>query len=82
MTLAADGTVIAAWEEQEAGVRRVAIARSQADKAGASRFVRRIASDQTPAVYPVLASAPDAIVAAWTSGAAGQTVVKVARLPN
>ena len=80
MILDARGRVVAAWEEQVGGTRRVVLGRGSPE-AGAMKFAREVISDALPAVYPVVAAAADGIVAAWTSGPAGQTVVRTAQLP-
>jgi len=64
----ADGSLTAAWDEIAGGSRRVALGRGIADPAGRPRFRRQLAGTMGPAVYPAIAVAGDAVVAAWTSG--------------
>ncbi len=80
ITLGSKNAVIAAWEEQEGGTRRVVIARALG-QAGSMQFVREPVSDPEPAVYPALATTADGIVAVWTSGSQGQSVLRTARFP-
>jgi hypothetical protein len=76
------GGVIAVWEEQAEGTRRVAVGRGMPDTAGDIRLSRQIVSDRTPAVYPTVVTTADGAVVAWTSGPAGQTVLRTAVLPQ
>jgi hypothetical protein len=76
------GTVIATWEEQERGSRRIALARGASGAGDAVTFERQIISDAAPAVYPVIASTADGLVAAWTSGTPGKTTIRTAQLSH
>jgi hypothetical protein len=78
----ARGGAIVVWEEQAGGTRRVALGRSTPGAAGSIRFGRQIISGDTPAVYPVVAATEGGIVAAWTSGPAGRTVLHTAVVPQ
>jgi hypothetical protein len=70
------GNLIAAWDEQAPGVRRVAFARARIDGANPVRFTRESVADAA-ATYPVLASVSDGAIIVWTSGAPGKTVLRV-----
>ena len=77
------GALIIAWDEQAGGTRRIAVARGTAAAAGAVRFVRQQITDGgTRAEYPAIASADDGAIVVWTSGPAGQTVLRTQRLAN
>jgi hypothetical protein len=67
------------WDEQLKGTRRVVVARATADDKNSVRFVRQSIGDEA-GTYPVVASVADAAIVAWTSGTAGQTVLRVQRL--
>lgn len=71
---------VVAWDEQGSGPRRVAVGRGTSDGKGGVRFVRQAITDPQSATYPVLAATSDGVVAAWTSGSAGQTVLRTERL--
>lgn len=77
-----DGTVAMAWDEGEAGARRIAVARGVAGAAGHLTWTRRVVSGDAQAAYPVLASTNDGLVAAWTQGATSATVIRVGQLPD
>ena len=64
-----DGSLTVAWDELAGGVRRVAIGRGTADESGRPRFRRELLTTAGSGVYPALAVASGAVVAAWTSGA-------------
>jgi len=78
IALGAGGRVVAAWEEQEGAARRVVLARAAGD-GSAMKFAREAVTDSAPAVYPAIAATGDGIVAVWTSGAQGQTVLRTVR---
>jgi hypothetical protein len=82
MTLGPQGNVIVVWDEQAGGRRRIALARGAVDGKGTGRFVRESITDDAPAVYPVVATVDAGTIVAWTSGAAGQTVIRTQRLAN
>lgn len=74
----ANGTIAVAWDEQLRGSRRVVVARGAIGPGDAVRFTRESVSEEAGA-YPAIASLADAAVVAWTAGAAGETVLRVAR---
>ncbi|HKB10837.1 MAG TPA: hypothetical protein VKD69_09285 [Vicinamibacterales bacterium] len=58
-----------------AGVDLAVPGRANAGVAGAPRFAREVLGNS--AVYPVIASAGDAVVAAWTSGKGADSAIHV-----
>lgn len=73
--------IVVTWDEQAQGHRRVALGRGTFDGHGSPRFQRHVIADDRRAVYPVVATADDAVVIAWTSGPVDQSVVRVERVP-
>ena len=82
IVVAPDGTLVAAWDESQNGERHVAAARALVDSAGRPTFRRERLSADIPSMYPALASASDAVVAAWTSGSSSSSQISVARIPG
>lgn len=80
VVLATDGDVAVVWDEEADASRRVAFASGARAGDGTMRFTRRVLGDRTRGVYPVVASTPDGLVAAWSSGPADRSVVRVERL--
>jgi hypothetical protein len=80
IVMGADAALTVAWDEQATGSRRIAVAHGIADAAGHPRFQREALTAVGPAVYPALAAARDAVVAAWTSGPSTSSSIQVARL--
>jgi hypothetical protein len=80
VTIGADGSLIAAWDELANGSRRVAIGRGVAAADGRPRFRREVLADSGPAMYPVLATSGDAVVVAWTAGPSASSSIHVVRL--
>jgi hypothetical protein len=75
------GAPIVAWDEQAGGTRRIAVARGTVAAGGPVRFVReQIGDTGTRAEYPAIAPVNGGAIVAWTSGAAGQTVLRTQRL--
>jgi hypothetical protein len=66
IAIAADGSTTIAWDEVVKGNRRAVMARVFTTTAEAARFERHVISGDEAALYPVLATAPDATIAAWT----------------
>jgi hypothetical protein len=75
------GGVVIAWDEVVEGARRAAIVALTSGAPGTPAFGKpeRVA-DSSPSTYPVIAAIEDGLVAAWTSGAPGQSVIKVQRI--
>ncbi len=67
------------WDEQANGSRRVALGRGTPDDSGAIRFTRQAISAEGPASYPVVVSADEGLVVAWTSGSAGSRMIRFER---
>jgi hypothetical protein len=74
--------VVVVWDEQATGTRRIALARGTIDAAGTARFLRQPIDDTASAAYPIVATGDGGTIVAWTSGSAGQTGLRVKRLPN
>ena len=81
IALRADGALEMAWDEVKDGVRRGAVARVAVSDDGRASFKRDALPGGGPALYPVLASTPDAMVAAWSSGSAAASTIAILRLP-
>jgi hypothetical protein len=77
IAIAPDGALAIAWDEGVNGSRRAATARAAIDAAGRPRFTRVVFGER--AVYPVVAATSDATLVAWTSAAAGGSVIRVER---
>jgi hypothetical protein len=77
----ADGRLVVAWDESLAGVRTAAYNVGVRQPDGAVRFgtPTRLAA-AGPTLYPVLAPVPGGVLAAWTSGAPGASVIHVRQL--
>jgi hypothetical protein len=82
IALSRSGELSIAWDQQARGTRQLALARATIDSKGAVQFVRHPIGDGTRGEYPVLATTRAGTVIAWTSGSAGQTVIRVERLAN
>jgi hypothetical protein len=80
LTLTPQGEIILAWDEFDAGSRRIAIVRGTAGSNGVARFTRQAIDSDAPAVYPAVASTGDSVLLLWTSGDTGQTVLRSTRL--
>jgi hypothetical protein len=80
MVMAADGSVVVAWDESGDGSRRIAHARGTATPAGAVSFERSPTSAIEVGSYPALASAPDGVLMAWTSGEPAKSVIHVKKV--
>jgi len=74
------GSLVAAWDEQAHGARRVVLGRAVANGRAPIRFTRDVIADGS-AVYPVLAAAADAVVLAWTAGPPDASVIRITRAP-
>jgi hypothetical protein len=75
------GGVMIAWDEVLEGARRAGIVALTSRGPGGVAFGKpeRIA-DPSPSIYPVMAAVADGVIAAWTSGTPGQSVIKVRRI--
>ena len=74
--------LIVVWDEGGSGTRRIALARGSVDAKGDVRFVRQPLGEVFIGTYPVVAASSDGATVAWTSGPAGRTVIRVAKIPN
>lgn len=82
IAVTAKDEIVAVWDEQAPGARRIAIARGTLNAAGVAQFVRQPIDDAASATYPVIAAADGGLVIAWTSGPSGQTVLRTRWLPR
>jgi hypothetical protein len=82
IAVTAKDEIVAVWDEQAPGTRRIAIARGTLNAAGVAQFVRQPIDDAAAATYPVIAAADGGTVIAWTSGPSGQTVLRTRWLPK
>jgi hypothetical protein len=73
-----DDSVVAVWEEQAAGTRRVVMARTHGDQP----FTRRIVSADERASYPVVASTDASTLVVWTSESNGRSMIQVSRVTD
>lgn len=75
------GAITVAWDELQNG-KRVAIARSLTPGSGTPPTFgdARVLDDRGPAMYPVLTTSSDGLVAVWTAGAPGASTIRVSRL--
>jgi hypothetical protein len=80
IAVSAQGALTIAWDESANGSRRIAVAHGAVDAAGRPKLRREGLTTAAPAIYPALAVAGDAIVAAWTSGPSTSSSIQVARL--
>jgi len=73
------GALVVAWDELHDGARRIVVAQRPLAATKGS-FARQVVSDDTPGIYPVVVSAQDGVLVAWTSGAP-KSAIRVTRLP-
>jgi hypothetical protein len=76
MAFAASGEIMVAWDEQQGSSRKIAFARAAVNNTGEARFVRQPLGDEAPATYPAIATVESGAIVAWTSGPAGQTMIR------
>jgi hypothetical protein len=79
ITIDGKGTVVIGWDELKGGVRTAGVIDVRQDASGKIAFGNPQPLGDA-STYPVLAGADGGLVAAWTSGAPNQTVIKVRRL--
>jgi hypothetical protein len=80
MAIDSRGSIVATWDEQANGMRRVVMGRAAVNGRGPIRFTREIVGDGS-AVYPVVAAVSGGMAVAWTSGSPDASVIRVARVP-
>jgi hypothetical protein len=80
IAIRSDGTLVFAWDELKEGVRHGVLATANVDDRGKPTFGARTALEGTPAIYPAVATAADAIVVAWTRGVPSTSTIAVARV--
>ena len=71
------GALIAVWDEQENGTRRVVLARAAPNGAGPVRFTRDILAGAGTNVYPALVPVADGVAVAWTAGPSTGSLIRV-----
>lgn len=76
IAVTAQGQLLVAWDEQSPGKRTIAIARGLIDRDGSTRFSREAIADDRSASYPAIGATNSGVVLGWTSGEAGQTVIR------
>lgn len=74
---AANGTLLAVWDEATNGRRRVVLARAPAVASGALRFAREPIGNGQIDEYPVVAATGDGAVIAWASRTGDRSVIRV-----
>jgi len=83
IALDASGDIVVAWDEVINGIRTAVARRARRAEGNRVAFSDAIRlALEGPATYPVLASAADGFVVAWTSGAPAASVIQVRRLPS
>jgi hypothetical protein len=79
LAVQADGTLAIAWDESEAGRRRIAVGRATPGSAGRVEVTRQVLTALGAAQYPALAvTSGGVLVAAATGG--DESVIRIARL--
>jgi hypothetical protein len=82
LVTAADGTLIAAWDEVVTGApRRVRLARGRPDGSGQARFDLIDVGPDADGSYPVVTVTPNHVVMAWTMRGASPKPIRVRRFP-
>ncbi len=76
-----DGGLIAAWDEVEAGQRRVKAVRARPDDGGAARFTPLALGGAASGAYPALATTRSHAVLAWAQRLGAESRIAVTRLP-
>jgi hypothetical protein len=79
LDVAADGSLILAWDESGSGSRKIVYGRAHVDNDGRAAFTRS-ALTGTLGVYPMVAAVPTGAMIAWTSGAPDASVIKMSRV--
>jgi hypothetical protein len=83
LVTAADGTLVAAWDEVVSGApRRVRLARGRPGDGGQTQFEAIDLGSDTEGSYPALALTPDHLVIAWTARGAASKPLRVLRIPT
>jgi hypothetical protein len=79
LAIAPNGSLALTWDELIGGKRRAVLALGAVAVDGHVSFTRQILSAGDPAIYPVVVSAPDGVVTAWTSGGSDASVIRIER---
>jgi len=80
IALGSSGQVLIVWDEQSSGTRNIALARGTIDGQGTTRFLREALRDDAPGNYPFVSTTESGTIVGWTSGASGQTVIRMKQL--
>jgi len=80
LTVAPDGSLVAAWDESGGGSRRIVWGRGAVDPSGQVSFSRSVLN-RAAGAYPVVAPTSSGAILAWTSGAPDASVISLARVP-
>jgi hypothetical protein len=80
IAIGTNGALAFAWDELEGGTRHAVIDSATVDGNGQAAFGPRTVVDVIPAIYPAIASVPDALVVAWTSGPPAASVISIQRV--
>jgi hypothetical protein len=80
LVVAPDGSLVAAWDELEAGERRVRAARGEAGAGGRYVFSGLRVAGDAPGAYPALATTANHTVVAWAQRSGDATTIAVSRL--
>jgi hypothetical protein len=80
LAIGADAALTMAWDEVAGGARRIAVGRGTIAADGRPRISREVIADGGAGVYPALAAAGDAVVAAWASNAGTASAIQVRRI--
>ncbi|HEY2905346.1 MAG TPA: sialidase family protein [Vicinamibacterales bacterium] len=81
IAIGADGALAFAWDELKDAARHAVVASATVDARGKAAFRSRMVVKGTPAIYPVIASVPDGVLVAWTSGTPAASVISIERVP-
>ena len=83
LVTAADGTLVAAWDEVVSGApRRVRLVGGRSDDRGQTQFDAIDLGPDTDGSYPALAVTPGHVVIAWTMRGASSKPLRVLRVPT
>jgi hypothetical protein len=72
--------LVVGWDEQAAGTRQVALASATTGGGTPTQFTRLSSDTSTRGEYPVLAATDGAVFAAWTSGSAPASTIRIKRI--
>jgi hypothetical protein len=79
LAVAADASLLAAWDESGDGRRQIVLARGMRQRDGSVHFEREVLDDGA-GVYPAIAISAEGPLLAWTGGTAQTSTISVRRL--